>query len=110
MQAQNTKHCALSSMFHLQPVSVLKMLRLTQLSSNADISLLIGFSLLIYSANLRGAMLGFLGAVIESYPGTAFLLDSLGRQLYVQPIFIASLYVPGTVVEGTGDSTGNRTV
>ena len=32
----------------------------------------------------------------------------MGRQPYIQPVFIESFYVLGTILGGTGDLAGNR--
>lgn len=57
MQAQNAKRSALSAIFHLQPVSFLKMLTLAQHSSTSWHSTAHWFQLLVHllSTTLEGS-------------------------------------------------------
>ena len=112
MPAQKTRHSAPSAKLHLQPLSFLKVLMIAQHSSTTGIPLLFDFSsFFTYSATTSEGLSWAPMCSARVTPVPALVASQLiRRHFYIQPLFIESLYVSGTVLEDVGDSAGKRTI
>ena len=108
-----SEHSNLSAILHLRPGSFLKTLTLAQNSSTTSRhSIALCFSsLFTYSATTLEGLSWAPICSTRVTPVPALVASQLiRRHFYIQPLFIESLYVSGTVLEDVGDSAGKRTI